>query len=273
MPKERTADRGRRTRPVPAAVPSRVGGSSRHGDQAPCRAFADAPRRVARCPSGTPPATPEAAASAVKRHQHRAVGSAMARQAVGAPLERAGRREVQTSRRRSAGRSGPRSVGTARALGTQRPEEPNPPAPRSSPPSGSSSTTTSSGAANGTSSSWAIRSPADGRERLGPVVDQDHAQLAAVVRVDQPGRVHARDAVPDRQPGAGKHEPRDARGDRDRDAGRHHRALARREREGLDAREVVGRVARTRAGGRPRGGVQEFDRQGVDRSEDSHPRS
>lgn len=47
-----------------------------------------------------------------------------------------------------------------RARRAQRPEEPNPPAPRPSPPSGSSSTTATSGVRHGTSSSWAIRSPA-----------------------------------------------------------------------------------------------------------------
>ena len=111
------------------------------------------------------------------------------------------------------------------------------------------STTTSSGATNGTTSSCAIRSPGVGHERLAPVVDQDHAQLAAVVRVDQPGRVHARDPVPERQPGARQDQPGHPRRDRDRDAGRHHRPLARREREAPP--RTTGRTPRHRRGCAP----------------------
>ena len=94
---------------------------------------------------------------------------------------------------------------------------------------------------------------------LGAEVDQHHADLAAVARVDQPGPVDHREPVPRREPGPRHHQPARPLRQRDRDAGADHRPLTGSEREALEAAQVEPRVAGARAGGRHRGGVQELD--------------
>ena len=51
-------------------------------------------------------------------------------------------------------------------------------------------------------------------------VDEQHLELAAVLRVDEPGRVQAGDAVLEREARAGQHEPGVPGRDRDREPGR-----------------------------------------------------
>ena len=106
-----------------------------------------------------------------------------------------------------------------RGSAAQRPEEPKPSSPRVSGPASRSSTTRTSGATNGTSTSWAMRSPA--RTACGRVagVEQRDPQLAAVAGVDEAGRVDDRDAVARGEPRARRDEPGDVRRQRDRDAG------------------------------------------------------
>ena len=89
-------------------------------------------------------------------------------------------------------------------------DDPKPRTPRSE--SGSSSTSTSSTSGTGTSTSWAMRIPGSTVNARSPVgVDEVDAQLAAVARVDQPGRVHDRDAVLGGEPRARLDEAREAR--------------------------------------------------------------
>ena len=64
-----------------------------------------------------------------------------------------------------------------------------------------------------------MRSPRWTSKALGRVgVDEQHLELVAVAAVDEPRRVEAGDAVPQRQAAAGLHEPGVALGDGDRDA-------------------------------------------------------
>src|SRR5579863_16488 len=69
--------------------------------------------------------------------------------------------------------------------------------------------------------------PAPQRERLGAQIDQQHADLAAVVAVDRPGGVDHADAVAQGEAAARAHLPLVAGGDGERQAGRHQQALAR----------------------------------------------
>ena len=122
---------------------------------------------------------------------------------------------------------------SARSTRTRRPRAPSRRARRPRPARGS---------ATGVTTSWAIRSPTRDRERLGAVrVQQQHAQLAAVAGVDQPGRVDERDPVARRGPRARQDEPGVPGRDRDRDA----RADARR------ARRAAARRPRRRSRSRP----------------------
>ena len=98
-----------------------------------------------------------------------------------------------------------------------------------------------------------------GLEGLRAVVDQDHAHLTAIRRVDQPRRVQARHAVLDREAGTRQHEPAQADVDGDRDPGGDDRPLARLEHEAVEAAKVVSGVAGPRARRRLRVGMQELD--------------
>ena len=87
-------------------------------------------------------------------------------------------------------------------------------------------------------------------ERLARVgVVEDHPQLAAVARVDEPGRVHDRDPVLRRQARARNDEAGVTLGDRDGDACSDHRPLARPELVPLAGDEVEAGVARVGARG------------------------
>ena len=103
------------------------------------------------------------------------------------------------------------------------------------------------------------------------MVDEDHPQLAAVVRVDQPGAVDARDPVPDREPGA-----RQRRARRRPAAARSRRRSApSRARPGAatngstQLRSYPASPARVRSR-RPRGGMQELDFELVDGEIEGH---
>src|SRR5690242_2882776 len=80
-------------------------------------------------------------------------------------------------------------------------------------------------------------------------VHQHDADLAAVVRIDQPRGVDERDAVAAGESRARRDESGHAGRQRDRDAGRHRRVLARPQREPLGAAQVERRVARAGAYG------------------------
>ena len=111
------------------------------------------------------------------------------------------------------------------------------------------------------------------RMRLEPGVaeiDQHDADLAAVVRVDQPGAVDHGEPVAGGQARAGDDEPGDARRERDGHARRHRRMLARPQREALRAAQVVRRVAGPCAGGRLGGRMQELHLELVERDVESH---
>ena len=124
----------------------------------------------------------------------------------------------------------------------QCPDEPKPPSPRSLP--GSSSTSRSVDSGHGDEDELGDPHAGLDDERLAPVgVVEDHAQLAAVARVDEPGRVHDRDPVLRREAGARHDEPGVALGDRDGDAGSDERALARAELVPLARDEVEPGVA------------------------------
>ena len=69
------------------------------------------------------------------------------------------------------------------------------------------------------------------RDRLAARVHHDHGELAAVVRVDRPGRVGQHEPVPQREAAARPHLRLEPFGHRDRESGRHERAIARREHE------------------------------------------
>ena len=101
-------------------------------------------------------------------------------------------------------------------------------------------------------------------------VHEHHADLAAVVGIDQAGTVDDRDAVRGRQARARRDEAGDAGRQGDRHAGRHRRPLARPQREPLGSAEVVARVARPRPGRRMRVGAQQADMELVDRGDESH---
>ena len=90
-------------------------------------------------------------------------------------------------------RLAPAPVGTPHAGRRQRPEEPNPPVPRSSADRRAAVDHDGIGGKARDQQSCAIRSPASALKRPAAMVDEDHAQLAAVVRVDQPRRVRAGD--------------------------------------------------------------------------------
>ena len=99
-------------------------------------------------------------------------------------------------------------------------------------------------------------------ERLARVgVQQRDLQLAAVAGVDQPRRVHDRDAVLRREARARLDEARVSLGDRDGEPGADQRALARCELDVLARREVEARVAGVGAARDDRVVAQPPDRQ------------
>jgi len=100
----------------------------------------------------------------------------------------------------------------------------------------------------------------------GAGVEQEHAHLAAVAGVDQPGRVDQGDPVPGGETGAREHEGRVALGDLDGDAGPHRRPPAGGDRLGLGRVEVQPRVAGVSAGGKRR-----LLAEPPDRKADGHP--
>ena len=110
----------------------------------------------------------------------------------------------------------------------QTPVEPKPP-PRLAP----SSTSTGCHVDLGHRLHHELRDPvaAADLERLGGVeVHEQHLELVAVARVDEPRRVEAGDPVAERQAAAGLHEPGVALRDGERDARRHEGPAARRAR-------------------------------------------
>ena len=153
--------------------------------------------------------------------------------------------------RQSRIRSFQRSSADTRMRGstpTQRcPDEPKPPSPRSL--GGQLSTSRSSACGTATTTSWAIRMPGsttNGSRRVGVV--EDHAQLAAVAGVDQPGRVDDRDPVLGGEARARRDEPGMTLRDRDGDARADQRALARGRARGARRRRGRGRRRRGRPG-------------------------
>src|SRR5215218_8877557 len=85
--------------------------------------------------------------------------------------------------------------------------------------------------------------PLDGERRGRIGVDQEHLELTAVLRIDQPRRVEARDAVLEGESRAGQHEARVTCGYRDREAGRDERtATARCELDAFARVQVVAGV-------------------------------
>jgi oligoribonuclease len=98
-------------------------------------------------------------------------------------------------------------------------------------------------------------------ERLGGIeVHEQHLELVAVPRVDEAGRVEARDAVLEGQAAAGLHEPGVARGQRERDARRHERpAAAGGQVRALAGHQVEAGVVRPGVGGEVELGVEAHD--------------
>ena len=111
-------------------------------------------------------------------------------------------------------------------------------------------TGTNATSGSGSTSSCAIRSPtATSYEVVGVRVEERHPDLAAVARVDEPRRVHDRDAVLRGEAAARQHQRGGAGGQRDPQPGADGRARRRREGHRLGRTEVGGGVA----GDRPLG--------------------
>ena len=197
---------------------------ARRGDRGRLRALA-----AGRRPAGAVLRGPDALRAPRRRRRPRARGHRRRRARHRPPARRRGRALRPLRQRR-----------TARELSG--PEDPKPSAPRSSADGGSVSTTRVAGARNGDEQQ--LRDAVAGLALVALLaeVDQHHADLAAVGRVDQAGAVDDGEPVARREPGARDDEPGDALGQRHRDAGRHHRA----------ARPARARTPRRSAGRSPR---------------------